>query len=104
MSRTQKEKEATIMFFRNKRNTDKYNRLLEKENESLKRKISQLEKSRDNAIKEKERSIGLLNQYKTEYETLIADARKLIEKQKNTDKAANTIMENYKKELEALQK
>lgn len=92
------------MFFRNNRNTDKYNRLLEKENESLKRKISQLEKSRDNAIKEKERSIGLLNQYKTEYETLIADARKLIEKQKNTDKAANTIMENYKKELDALQK
>lgn len=43
-----------------------------------------------------------LNKYKSEYEALIADAKKLIEKQKKTDDAMNKIMETCNNELQNL--
>lgn len=88
------------MKFKRNINIQKYSKLLEKENEDLKQKIQQLEKERDQAISEKKRAIGLLDSYKGEYESLIADSKKLIEKQKQTEKVMNKITEDCKKELE----
>lgn len=81
-------------------NMQKYSKLLEKENENLKQKMCQLEKERDQAISEKKRAIGLLDSYKREYESLIADSKRLIKKQKQTENIMNKITEDCKKELE----
>lgn len=88
------------MFFNRNINTNKYNTLLEKENETLKYRISQLEKERDCAVEDKQRAVELLEKYKTEYESLIDDLKKSIEKQKNVEQIMDKIIEDCKKELE----
>ena len=50
------------------------------------------------------RSAELLNTYKKEYERLIQDSKKLIQKQKSSEKAVDKIINGLKKELSALQK
>ena len=82
----------------------KYNRLLKEENESLTRKIAQLEKEREHAPTEKERAIELLNRYKGEYESLIEDAKQLVKKQKESDKIMDDLVENLRGELSDLLK
>lgn len=82
-----------MLFSKNKTNYETYIKLLKDENETLYRKIPQLEKERDHAVAAKEKSTALLNKYKSEYETLIADAKKLMENQKKTDDAMDKIME-----------
>lgn len=82
----------------------KYNRLLKEENESLTRKIAQLEKEREHATTEKERAIELLNRYKGEYESLIEDAKQLVKKQKESDKIMDDLVENLRGELSDLLK
>lgn len=77
-----------------------YSYLLEKENETLKRKITHLENERDRAVLEKERMSELLDQYKGEYEALIADARKLIEKQRESEKVLDGIVDGMRGELD----
>ncbi len=76
-----------------------YSYLLEKENETLKRKITHLENERDRAVLEKERMSELLDQYKGDYEKLIADARELIEKQKESEKVVDRIAAGMRGEL-----
>lgn len=76
-----------------------YSYLLEKENETLKRKITHLENERDRAVLEKERMSELLDQYKGDYEKLIADARELIEKQKESEKVMDRIAAGMRGEL-----
>lgn len=89
-----------------KKNIDvnKYNRLLEKENESLKKKIESLTRERDNAILEKEKMNGILDAYKAQYESLIEDAKRLLEKQKKTDKAIDKITQECKDKLDRMVK
>lgn len=77
-----------------------YRYLLEKENETLKRKISHLENERDRAITEKLRMSELLERYKGEYEALIADTKKLIEKQRESEKVVDGIVDGMRGELE----
>ena len=80
-------------------NMKNYSYLLEKENETLKRKITHLENERDRAVLEKERMSELLDQYKGDYEKLIADARELIEKQKESEKVVDRIAAGMRGEL-----
>lgn len=77
-----------------------YSYLLEKENETLKRKISRLENERDRAVAEKLRMSELLEKYKGEYESLIADTKKLIEKQRESEKVLDGIVDGMRGELE----
>lgn len=76
-----------------------YERYLEKEIETLRRKIEKVELERDNAINEKKRSDEILNKYKSEYELLIADSKKLLEKQKKANKTINKIINECRSEL-----
>lgn len=76
-----------------------YSHLLEQENEALKRKISRLENERDRAITEKVRMSELLEKYKGEYEALIADTKKLIGKQRESEKVVDGIMARMRDEL-----
>ena len=82
----------------------KYKKLLKEENDRLAKRSSQLEKERDYAVKDMKRSSELLNTYKKEYERLIQDSKKLIQKQKSSEKAVNKIINGLKKELSELQK
>ena len=77
----------------------KYNQLLKDENENLTRKIAQLEKQKERATAEKEKALEMLNRYKGEYESLIQDAKQLIEKQKESDKIMNDLVEELRGEL-----
>lgn len=77
-----------------------YSYLLEKENETLKRKISHLENERDRAVTEKLRMSELLERYKGEYESLIADTKKLIEKQRESEKVLDGIVDGMRGELD----
>ncbi len=81
-------------------NMKNYSYLLEKENETLKRKISHLENERDRAVLEKVRMSELLEKYKGEYEALIADTKKLIEKQRESEKVLDGIVEGMRGELD----
>ncbi len=92
------------MWKNKKVNVQHYNRLLEKENRTLKHKISHLESEHRRAAAEKDRMAQLLEQYKAEYESLISDAKKLIEKQKDSAAAVDAIIDECKKELFATQK
>lgn len=80
-------------------NMKNYSYLLEKENETLKRKITHLENERDRAVLEKERMSELLDQYKGEYEKLIADARELIEKLRESENVVDKIASGMRGEL-----
>lgn len=80
-------------------NMKNYSYLLEKENETLKRKISHLENERDRAITEKVRMSELLEKYKGEYEALIADTKKLIEKQRESEKVLDGIVDGMRGEI-----
>ncbi len=91
-----------MLFSKNRTNYETYIKLLKDENEKLYRRISRLEGERDHADAAREKSTALLNKYKSEYEALIADAKKLIEKQKKTDDAMNKIMETCNNELQNL--
>ena len=82
----------------------KYKKLLKEENDRLAKRISQPEKERDYAVKDMKRSSELLNTYKKEYERLIQDSKKLIQKQKSSGKAVDKIINGLKKELSELQK
>ena len=87
----------------------KYKKLLKEENDRLAKRISQLEKERDYAVKDMKRSSELLivvgdGAQTKEYERLIQDSKKLIQKQKSSEKAVNKIINGLKKELSELQK
>lgn len=86
-------------MFRRKVNKENYVSYLEKEVETLRRKIEQVELERDNAIVEKKRSAEILDKYKAEYELLIADSKKLLEKQRKADKAMDKIINDCREEL-----
>lgn len=89
------------MFGRKKVSKENYVSYLEKDNETLRRKVEQLEKERDNALNEKKKSAEILDKYKAEYESLIRDSKKLIEKQKRAGQAIDGITESYKEALES---
>lgn len=91
-------------MFSGKANKKYYENYLEKEIETLRRKNKQLELERDNAIREKNRSDEILHKYKTDYELLIADSKKLLEKQKNANKTMDKIITNCRNELGRLDK
>ena len=80
-------------------NKENYVNYLEKEIETLKRKIEQVELERDNAIAEKNKSAEIFDNYKAEYESLIADSKKLLEKQRKADKAMDKIISDCREEL-----
>lgn len=86
-------------MFNKKKVNKNYENYLENEIEILKRRIRQLEIERDNAINEKNKSNDILNKYKTEYELLIADSKKLLEKQKKANKTINKIINECRSEL-----
>ena len=86
-------------MFGRKVNKENYVNYLEKEVETLRRKIEQVELERDNAIAEKKRSAEILDKYKAEYELLIADSKKLLEKQRKADKAMDKIINDCREEL-----
>lgn len=88
-----------MKLFRKKINKKNYESYLEKEVETLRRKIEKAELERDNAIKEKKRSDEILDKYKSEYESLIRDSRKLLEKQKKANKTIDKIISDCKKDL-----
>lgn len=88
-----------MKLFRKKINKKNYESYLEKEVETLRRKIEKAELERDNAIKEKKRSDEILDKYKSEYESLIRDSRKLLEKQKKANKTMDKIISDCKKDL-----
>ncbi len=92
------------MLRKKKVSKENYVSYLEKDNEALRRKIKQLEEERDNALNEKKRSAEILKKYKAEYESLITDSKKLIEKQKKAGKAMDGIAESYKEVLESFKK
>lgn len=81
-----------------------YERYLEKEIETLRRKIEKVELERDNAINGKKRSDEILNKYKSEYELLIADSKKLLEKQKKASMTMDKIIRDCRNGLERLDK
>ena len=83
-------------------NKENYVNYLEKEIETLRRKIEQVELERDNAIAEKNKSAEIFDNYKAEYESLIADSKKLLEKQRKADKAMDKIISDCRAELEGL--
>ena len=89
-------------MFRRKVNKENYVSYLEKEVDKLKGKITVLEKERDNALSSQKRAQEMLEKYKTEYESIIADSKKLIEKQKKTDETMDKIVNGYRAELERL--
>lgn len=91
-----------MAFRKNKSDIKQYNALLKAENERLMKQISQLEKERDQAVSDKESAICLLNTYKGEYESLIEDSKKLIEKQKNAEKVMDGIIKDCKNELDKM--
>lgn len=97
-----KERMIETMFRKKNIDVKNYNGLLEKENKSLKQKISLLENERDRAIAEKDKMRELLDKYRAEYESLIADAKKLIEKQKDAEAAMDRIVDSCKNELERM--
>lgn len=86
-------------MFGRKVNKENYVNYLEKEVETLRRKIEQVELERDNAIAEKKRSAEILDKYKAEYELLIADSKKLLEKQRKADKAMDKVINDCREEL-----
>lgn len=88
-----------MKLFRKKINKKNYESYLEKEIETLRRKIKRAELERDNAVKEKKRSDEILDKYKAEYELLIRDSRKLLEKQKKANKTIDKIISDCKKDL-----
>lgn len=88
-----------MKLFRKKINKKNYESYLEKEVETLRRKIEKAELERDNAIKEKKRTDEILDKYKSEYESLIRDSRKLLEKQKKANKTIDKIISDCKKDL-----
>lgn len=88
-----------MKLFRKKINKKNYESYLEKEVETLRRKIEKAELERDNAIKEKKRADEILDKYKSEYESLIRDSRKLLEKQKKANKTIDKIISDCKKDL-----
>ena len=83
-------------MFGRKVGKENYITYLEKEIQELQRRMKQLELERDNAIAEKEKSAEILNKYKSEYESLIADSKKLLEKQKKADKTMDKIISDYR--------
>ncbi len=87
------------LFGKKKTSKENYVSYLEKENETLRHKIERLEKERDHALSKKESSAKILNKYKAEYESLIRDSKKLIEKQKKAGQAIDGITESYKNAL-----
>lgn len=87
------------MFRKKNENTKNYTIFLEKENETLKRKIAQLERERDSANAAQKKSAEILSRYKTEYESLINDSKKLIEKQKNVEKVMDKIVSDCRDDL-----
>lgn len=91
-----------MKLFRKKINKKNYESYLEKEVETLRRKIEKAELERDNAIKEKKRADEILDKYKSEYESLIRDSRKLLEKQKKANKTIDKIISDCKKDLKTL--
>ena len=86
-------------MFGRKVNKENYVNYLEKEVETLRRKIEQVELERDNAIAEKNKSAEIFDNYKAEYESLIADSKKLLEKQRKADKAMDKIISDCREEL-----
>lgn len=86
-------------MFGRKVGKENYISYLEKEIQELNRKMKQLELERDNAIAEKKKSAEILNKYKSEYESLISDSRKLLEKQKKADKTMDKIISDYRDEI-----
>lgn len=88
------------MFRKKSINIKNYSYLLEKENETLKRKIAQLENERDRAVAEKVRMSELLEKYKGEYEALIADAKKLIVRQMESEKVLDGFVDGMRDELD----
>ena len=86
-------------MFGRKVNKENYVNYLEKEIETLRRKIEQVELERDNAIAEKNKSAEIFDNYKAEYESLIADSKKLLEKQRKADKAMDKIISDCREEL-----
>lgn len=88
-----------MKLFRKKIKKENYESYLEKEVETLRRKIEKAELERDNAIKEKKRADEILDKYKSEYELLIRDSRKLLEKQKKANKTIDKIISDCKKDL-----
>ena len=86
-------------MFGRKVNKENYVNYLEKEVETLRRKLEQVELERDNAIAETKRSAEILDKYKAEYELLIADSKKLLEKQRKADKAMDKIINDCREEL-----
>lgn len=91
-----------MKLFRKKINKKNYESYLEKEIETLRRKIKRAELERDNAVKEKKRADEILDKYKAEYELLIRDSRKLLEKQKKANKTIDKIISDCKKDLKTL--
>lgn len=103
MQKFKNERIDQIMTFRkNKSDMKQYNTLLKSENDRLTKRLTQLEKERDQAVSDKENAIRLLNTYKGEYESLIEDSKKLIEKQKSSEKAMDKMIEDYKNELDKM--
>lgn len=88
-----------MKLFRKKIKKENYESYLEKEIETLRQKIKRAELERDNAVKEKKRSDEILDKYKAEYELLIRDSRKLLEKQKKANKTIDKIISDCKKDL-----
>lgn len=88
-----------MKLFRKKIKKENYESYLEKEVETLRRKIEKAELERDNAIKEKKRADEILDKYKSEYELLIRDSRKLLDKQKKANKTIDKIISDCKKDL-----
>ncbi len=91
-------------MFQKRINKKNYESYLEKEIETLRRKIEKVELERDNAIKEKKKSEEILDKYRSEYESLIRDSRKLIEKQKKANKTIDNIISDCRNGLESLDK
>ncbi len=80
----------------------KYNRLLKEENEKLTQKITQFEQEQTRITAEKEKALNMLNRYKSEYESLIQDARHLLQKQKESDKVMSNLIEKLRGECSDL--
>lgn len=87
-------------MFWEKQKKNNYEEYLENEIDTLKRKVKQVELERDNAIKQKENYEKNLNKYKSEYELLIADSKKLLEKQKKANKTIDKIISDCRSRLE----
>lgn len=93
-----------MKLFWKKINKKNYESYLEKEIETLRRKIEKVELERDNAIKEKKKSDEILDKYKSEYELLITDSKKLLEKQKKANKTIDNIISDCRNGLKIFDK